>query len=120
VPATSTSQHHVTPTYDQRKGTTISSVDDSGGAPLRSKTPLTLSLAEVIQKAKDVLDEDSHSLKMAAHQDPKLDDSNPFFVDGLGTLCDLDPDTRTRVSDLFSGRPKCAIFYLPYIVLTSC
>jgi hypothetical protein len=69
-------------------------------------------LADVIQKAKDVLEEDSYSLKTAAHQDPELDDSNPFFVDGLGTLCDLDPDTRTRVSDLFSGSPKYAIFLL--------
>jgi len=58
-------------------------------------------LDDVIQQAKALLDQNLHSLKLAATTDPQLDDSNVFFVDGLGTLCDTDPSTKERVLKLF-------------------
>jgi hypothetical protein len=81
----------------------------------RSKT---LTLSDTIQQVKDLLAQNSHSLKMAATQDARLHDSDPFFVDGLGTLYASDPDTRERVADLFgSGVSRCVIFYFSYTIV---
>jgi len=67
----------------------------------RGSAPPKITLYDAIQQAKALLDQNSHSLKLAATTDPQLDDSNPFFVDGLGVLYDTEPSTKDRVLELF-------------------
>jgi len=72
--------------------------------------PLKITLDDAIQQAKALLDQNLNSLKLAATTDFQLDDSNPFFVDGLGALYDAEPSTRDRVRELFgSGISRWAI-----------
>ena len=63
--------------------------------------PPKITLDDVIQQAKALLDQNLNSLKLAATTDPQLDDLNPFFVDGLGALCEAEPSTKDRVRELF-------------------
>jgi len=73
----------------------------------RANPPPKITLDDAIQQAKALLDQNSHPLKLAATTEPQLDDSDPFFVDGLGVLCDADPSTKDRVLELFGpGRSR--------------